>query len=136
MSYEHAQAYLAGGAASVWDALLPDLSSVLHEAEVSGCTLALENIAVWAHDATGFFNAPANVRRLLEEVHSPALAATPGADLAKFRPGVTVRHPDYGLGRIVSIEGAGPNRKGKVAFAVGGERTFVLAKSPLRTIGG
>jgi DNA helicase-2/ATP-dependent DNA helicase PcrA len=36
----------------------------------------------------------------------------------------------------VSIDGAGPNRKGLVAFAVGGERTFVLAKSPLRTLGG
>ena len=67
---------------------------------------------------------------------NPAMAATPGDDLAKFRPGVTVRHPEYGLGRIVAIDGAGPNRKGRVAFAVGGERTFVLAKSPLKTLGG
>ena len=57
-------------------------------------------------------------------------------DLDAFRPGVAVRHPDYGIGRIVAVEGAGPNRKGKVAFTVGGERTFVLAKSPLRTLGG
>ena len=56
-------------------------------------------------------------------------------DLAKFRPGVTVRHPEYGLGRIVAIEGAGPDRKGRVAFAVGGEKTFVLSKSPLKTLG-
>ena len=28
-------------------------------------------------------------------------------------------HPEYGLGRIVAVEGAGPNRKGRVAFAVG-----------------
>ena len=44
-------------------------------------------------------------------------------------------HPEYGLGRIVAIDGAGPNRKGRVAFAVGPERTFVLAKSPLRPVG-
>ena len=44
-------------------------------------------------------------------------------------------HPEYGLGRIVAVEGAGPNRKGRVAFAVGPERTFVLARSPLRTVG-
>ena len=44
-------------------------------------------------------------------------------------------HPEYGLGRIVAVEGAGPNRKGRVAFAVGPERTFVLAKAPLRTVG-
>jgi DNA helicase-2/ATP-dependent DNA helicase PcrA len=57
-------------------------------------------------------------------------------DLDAFRPGVRVLHPEYGLGRIVSIDGAGPNRKGRVAFALGGERTFVLARSPLRPVGG
>jgi DNA helicase-2/ATP-dependent DNA helicase PcrA len=56
-------------------------------------------------------------------------------DLAAFRPGITVRHPEYGLGRIVSIDGAGPNRKGRVMFTLGGERTFVLAKSPLKPVG-
>jgi DNA helicase-2/ATP-dependent DNA helicase PcrA len=58
-----------------------------------------------------------------------------GADLAAFRPGATVLHPQYGLGRIVAIEGAGPDRKGRVAFVVGGERTFVLSKSPLKPVG-
>ncbi len=58
----------------------------------------------------------------------------PPTDLAVFRPGMPVMHPQYGLGRIVSIDGAGPDRKGKVAFTVGGERTFVLSKSPLRPV--
>ena len=70
-----------------------------------------------------------------------ALAGAPGTtagpdDLNAFRPGVSVLHPQYGLGRIVAIDGAGPNRKGKVAFTVGGEKTFVLAKSPLRPVNG
>ena len=56
-------------------------------------------------------------------------------DLDALKPGVSVLHPEYGLGRIVSVDGAGPNRKGRVAFAVGPERTFVLAKSPLRPVG-
>ena len=43
--------------------------------------------------------------------------------------------PRVRAGRIVAVDGAGPNRKGRVAFAVGPERTFVLAKSPLRTVG-
>ena len=64
-----------------------------------------------------------------------AFATPTGADLEAFRPGVSVLHPEYGLGRIVAVEGAGPNRKGRVAFAVGPERTFVLSKSPLRTVG-
>jgi DNA helicase-2/ATP-dependent DNA helicase PcrA len=55
-------------------------------------------------------------------------------DIEAFQPGVSVRHPDYGLGKIVAVAGAGPNRKGRVKFAVGQERTFVLAMSPLRPI--
>ena len=43
-------------------------------------------------------------------------------------------HPEYGLGRIVAIEGEGSGRKGRVAFAVGPVRTFVLAKAPLRPV--
>ena len=63
-------------------------------------------------------------------------SSTPGTptDLNSFKTGVNVMHPEYGLGRIVAIEGAGPDRKGRVAFTVGGERTFILAKSPLKTI--
>jgi DNA helicase II / ATP-dependent DNA helicase PcrA len=53
-------------------------------------------------------------------------------NLDAFKPGVSVVHPEYGLGRIVAIEGEGTGRKGRVAFAVGPARTFVLAKSPLR----
>jgi DNA helicase-2/ATP-dependent DNA helicase PcrA len=47
---------------------------------------------------------------------------------------VAVLHPQYGIGRIVAIDGAGPNRKGRVAFTVGGEKTFILSKSPLRAV--
>jgi DNA helicase-2/ATP-dependent DNA helicase PcrA len=60
----------------------------------------------------------------------------PPEDLNAFRPGVPVMHPQYGLGRIVAIDGAGPDRKGRVAFTLGGERTFVLSKSPLRPVTG
>lgn len=60
----------------------------------------------------------------------------PPDNLSAFRPGVSVLHPQYGLGRIVAIDGAGPDRKGRVAFALGGERTFVLSKSPLRAVTG
>jgi DNA helicase-2/ATP-dependent DNA helicase PcrA len=59
---------------------------------------------------------------------------TPSDDLAVFRAGVSVLHPEYGLGKIVSVDGAGPNRKGKVVFAVGGEKVFVLSKAPLRPL--
>jgi DNA helicase-2/ATP-dependent DNA helicase PcrA len=63
-----------------------------------------------------------------------ALRPAHPVDLDAFRPGVSVFHPQYGIGRIVAIEGAGPQRKGKVAFPTAGERTFVLAQSPLRPV--
>jgi DNA helicase-2/ATP-dependent DNA helicase PcrA len=61
---------------------------------------------------------------------------SPGqVDLDAFRVGGSVLHPDYGLGKIVAIEGGGPGRKARIAFAGGSARTFVLAKSPLRLVG-
>jgi DNA helicase-2/ATP-dependent DNA helicase PcrA len=60
-----------------------------------------------------------------------AAAGNPDA----LRPGVTVVHPQFGIGRIVSVEGDGSRRKGTVSFAVGGPRTFVLALAPLRLLG-
>jgi DNA helicase-2/ATP-dependent DNA helicase PcrA len=56
-------------------------------------------------------------------------------ELDAFRVGGTVLHPDYGPGKIVAIEGAGPGRKARVAFGVGSVRTFVVARSPLRPLG-
>jgi len=56
-------------------------------------------------------------------------------NLDAFQVGGSVLHPDYGLGKIAAIEGAGPGRKAQVAFAGGSMRAFVLAKSPLRPVG-
>ena len=58
----------------------------------------------------------------------------PPDDLDAFQPGALVIHPELGTGRITAIEGAGPGRKGRVAFTVGRERTFVLAQSSLRVL--
>jgi DNA helicase-2/ATP-dependent DNA helicase PcrA len=55
-------------------------------------------------------------------------------DLEAFCPGTSVIHPEFGLGRIIAIDGEGSLRKGRVAFAIGPARTFVLAKSPLRPV--
>ncbi len=56
------------------------------------------------------------------------------ADINAFKPGVSVVHPDFGLGRIQTVEGEGTGRKGRVVFAVGPPRTFVFARSPLRLL--
>ena len=63
-------------------------------------------------------------------------AAERPVNLSAFQPGVAVVHPEYGIGRVVAIDGAGPERRGRVAFTLAGEKTFVLAKSPLRLVSG
>ena len=42
-----------------------------------------------------------------------------------------VRHPKYGLGRIVALSGSGPSRKATVDFAsAAGRKKFVLERKP------
>jgi DNA helicase-2/ATP-dependent DNA helicase PcrA len=62
----------------------------------------------------------------------PAVAAPPvSPDL--FFLGMIVKHPEYGLGKIVALSGKGSRRMATVAFAsAAGERKFVVAQSQLR----
>ncbi len=79
------------------------------------------------------FMTGADLARRASGAVAPVLPPMASGDtLNAFQPGVSVVHPEYGIGRIVAIDGAGPNRKGRVAFTVGGERVFILAKCPLR----
>jgi hypothetical protein len=49
-----------------------------------------------------------------------------------FVQGMIVEHPNYGLGKISSISGAGPKRSATVSFAASaGERKFLLIHSQL-----
>jgi DNA helicase II / ATP-dependent DNA helicase PcrA len=50
-----------------------------------------------------------------------------------FVQGMLVRHPEYGLGKIVALSGNGPRRTATVAFAsAAGQKKFMLAQSELR----
>ena len=50
-----------------------------------------------------------------------------------FHQGMIVRHPEYGLGKIMALSGSGDRRSATVAFASSArQKKFVLAKSPLR----
>ncbi len=56
------------------------------------------------------------------------------SDPDQFRRGSAVLHPQYGLGTIQEIQGVGPKRKVRVAFAVHGLKTFLLEKATLRVV--
>lgn len=52
-----------------------------------------------------------------------------------FAQGMLVLHPEYGLGRIVALSGAGHSRKATVDFSSSaGRRKFILAQCPLRPV--
>jgi DNA helicase-2/ATP-dependent DNA helicase PcrA len=66
---------------------------------------------------------------------SPSEAPQPRVSPEVFHQGMIVRHPDYGLGKIISLSGSGIKRKCTVMFATGaGEKRFLLAHSPLRPV--
>lgn len=53
----------------------------------------------------------------------------------EFCHGMVVRHPEYGLGRVVALSGSGDHRQATVDFAsAAGRVRLVLAQSPLRPV--
>jgi DNA helicase-2/ATP-dependent DNA helicase PcrA len=61
--------------------------------------------------------------------------ASPAPSPNAFEHGMLVRHPEYGLGRIVALSGSGPARRATVDFAsAAGRKKFVLQQSPLRPV--
>jgi len=67
------------------------------------------------------------------ELHRAQASELPPVSPDDFHQGMIVKHPDYGLGKVVALSGAGPRRTATVAFVAGaGQRKFVLASSPLR----
>jgi DNA helicase-2/ATP-dependent DNA helicase PcrA len=67
------------------------------------------------------------------ELHRAETAAPAPFPPEAFIQGMVVRHPSYGLGKIVALSGSRERRTATVAFAsTAGEKKFVLASSPLR----
>ncbi|WP_435016193.1 ATP-dependent helicase [Tundrisphaera sp. TA3] len=118
---------------------LPDDAMTVRDR--TGGDMAAPSSSTWRRfDPPRATSAPRSEFRLMTaaDLAGPRLPpALPSDDaLAGFRPGSSVMHPQYGIGRIVSVDGAGPNRKGRIAFTVGGEKTFILAKAPLKLVKG
>jgi DNA helicase-2/ATP-dependent DNA helicase PcrA len=70
-----------------------------------------------------------------------ALSDSPGAksseDLPRaspdvFKQGMTVTHPEYGPGKIVSLSGSGKNRRATIQFVTAGQKKIILAHSTVR----
>lgn len=66
-----------------------------------------------------------------EMVRGPQ-TARPKVDPEQFHQGMAVLHPEYGLGKIVSMSGEGGKRTATVQLVTGEQKKFVLAFSELR----
>lgn len=56
----------------------------------------------------------------------------PHAEPDEFRPGVLVKHPEYGLGKVLSVSGSNVKRTATIQFFTPmNQRTFQLQHSPL-----
>ncbi len=68
------------------------------------------------------------------ELHAPAHAPSERVSPDAFHQGMVVRHPEYGLGKVVALSGGGSKRSATVAFfaSTAGQKKFILAQSPLR----
>jgi DNA helicase-2/ATP-dependent DNA helicase PcrA len=74
------------------------------------------------------FPPPASRPLALETGHQ-----TPATEPDAFHHGMLVRHPEYGLGKILALSGTGVKRTATVAFAQGaGEKRFILTHSKLQ----
>ncbi len=68
---------------------------------------------------------------------APAHTPTPGfapSPVSALQVGQRVEHDRFGYGKILSLEGDGPNRKAVVAFDNGGQKTLLLKFAKLRIV--
>ena len=59
----------------------------------------------------------------------------PRPDPNVFVHGMRVKHPEYGLGKIIALSGNGKDRTATVNFVTVGEKSFVLSRSVLEPLG-
>lgn len=55
-------------------------------------------------------------------------------DLTHLVAGVEIEHPRFGKGKVISVEGLGPNKKAKVYFNVVGEKNLLLRFAKLKIL--
>ena len=63
---------------------------------------------------------------------NPAVSAIPPADIEEIRVGMDVEHERFGKGKVIGIEGIGPNKKATVFFPEIGQKQLLLKFAKLR----
>jgi len=58
----------------------------------------------------------------------------PGREAALYPPGTLVRHPQFGLGRVIEIHPTGSHTRARIAFNTAGTKTLILQYARLERI--
>ena len=78
---------------------------------------------------------PSRLQRVSDAVRQASSpGASPGASQALFGVGDIVSHERFGMGEVLSLEGAGENAKAKIRFRHAGEKTLLLKFAKLTVV--
>ena len=82
---------------------------------------------------------PFNLNKKLVEIKSAKLIQTKlndsvSDDPSKIKSGMTVYHQQFGIGRVIAIEGMAPNTKAAVLFDNSGEKKLLLKFARLKIV--
>jgi DNA helicase-2/ATP-dependent DNA helicase PcrA len=80
--------------------------------------------------------APKNFQKLSASENKPdqAIPEGPLAEVEDIQTGMEVIHERFGQGKVVNLEGAGPNKKATVFFPVIGQKQLLLRFAKLRIV--
>lgn len=74
-------------------------------------------------------------KRITDNVPStPTAGGNDGDNIDSIQPGMQVMHSTFGQGKVISVEGAGPNKKASVQFEVVGMKQLLLRFAKLKIV--
>jgi len=74
-------------------------------------------------------------KRNLKSVTSSSPTTFEASDSGSLQTGMKVEHPKFGKGKVIAVEGSGPNKKATVFFNGVGKKSLLLRFAKLKIIG-
>ena len=87
-----------------------------------------------SNEGSGFSSKPNIKRRNLQPIAKSNTSNATNADPNELAVGMDVEHAKFGVGKVISIEGSGPNKKATVYFNSVGNKNLLLRFAKLNII--
>lgn len=104
--------------------------------EVGELPKAFQNVRGirWSNNQDSRPKAPAAKPRVQSTPPKGPTQMNSAADINAIQPGMTVSHTKFGIGKVISVEGADTGRKATVFFESSGQKTLMLAFAKLAIV--